>query len=157
MCQRPPLYNLKFLTLVFSVPWKGMAVSAHLASPLLVETEDKKLTLFYQFLHIGCQQIITSIPVRARPPGLAALESRALCIFIIITTSSFVCHFSFFTFSPLFGYFIILPVRILWNLPCVLLFLIPDYFCILLFILIGSVFISRIFITKWHSLPLGRH
>lgn len=62
-----------------------------------------------------------------------------------------------YLFVPLSLHFIIFPI-LCWiscNLPRILLFLILDYFCIFLFMLIGSIFISSIFITKWHSLPLG--
>lgn len=60
-------------------------------------------------------------------------------------------------FVPLSLHFIIFHILfwISYNLLSILLFLILDYFCIFLFILIGSIFISSIFITKWHSLPLG--
>ena len=72
-----------------------------------------------------------------------------------------------FYLSPFLSHYFVLPALhfiifrtllcVSCNLLWIFLFFIPDYFCIFLFILIGSIFISSIFITKWHSLPLGIH
>lgn len=158
MCARAPHNNFNFLTHVFSVPWKWTAVSTHLASPLLVETEDKKVNFVLSVppywlsanYHFHPCEGKTSWPSCPGKSCLIYLHHPYILPFCMPVSLSSRSLFSWFCF-------IILPVRILWNPPCVLLFLIPDYFCILLFILIGSIFISRIFITKWHSLPWGRH
>lgn len=84
------------------------------------------------------------------------LKNVILFIFILVTIFLSFATFPFLSFVPLSLHFIILSI-LFWiscSLPCILLFLILDYFCIFLFILIGSIFISSIFITKWHSLPL---
>lgn len=147
---------MSYLQLFSSVLCEWRAAPNTLDFPLFVETEGKQmLILFRQSLHIGCRWIITST---LWGPDLVSVH-RAVLSYLSPSPSQFsFCLPSFFLilFSLDFN-FIIFLVYVLWNSPCVLLFLIPDYFCIFLFILIGSVFISSIFITKWHSLPLGIH
>lgn len=156
MFQRRPHNNLSYLQLFSSVLCEWRSAPATLEFPLFVEIEGKQIIiLFRQFLLIGCQWIIIST---LWGPDLASVH-RAVLSYLSPPLSQFsfcLPSFLLIMFSLDFN-FIIFLVYILWNSPCVLLFLIPDYFCIFLFILIGSVFISSIFITKWHSLPLGIH
>lgn len=147
-------FNISFLS-----HGKCMSVFAMLASPLFVDTEaEKKINfvlsaplpllsisyLFYLF------QGLTSCPS----------YSWKMSLYLSLSSSQF-----YFYLPPFLSYHVVLPSLhfiifhiMFWiscNLPCIFLFFIPDYFCIFLFILIGSIFISSIFIAKWHSLPLG--
>lgn len=118
---------MSYLQPLFSVLCEWRAAPTTLDFPLFVETEEKQIIIFFhQFLHIGCQWIITS---SLRGPDLASLH-RAVLSYLSPSPSEFsfcLPSFLLIMFSLDF-HFIIFLVYILWNSPCVLLFLTPDYF-----------------------------
>ena len=132
-----------------------------LASPLFVDTGAEK-KIHFVFISSSTFAVNKLSLLSFLRSDLLPFLQLKMALYLSLSSS----QISFYLSPFLSHYFVLLSLHFIifrtllcisCNLLWIFLFFIPDYFCIFLFILIGSIFISSIFITKWHSLPLGIH